>query len=182
MTDTLPILRGTAVTLRPLPGDEAHGFAEALAVDTGARPWLGSDPAVIERWITAGEVSAFVVWDGNDPVGLITFEEQTDPDYFSANIDIALLSRGTGRGLGPDAIRALAGWLFSVRGHHRITIDPAVANERSIRAYRKVGFRPVGVMRRYERTPGGEWHDNLLMDMLAEDLTGSEGHTAPPRV
>ena len=34
----------------------------------------------------------------------------------------------------------------------------------------KVGFRPVGVMRRYERGPDGEWHDGLLMELLAEDL------------
>jgi aminoglycoside 6'-N-acetyltransferase len=33
-----------------------------------------------------------------------------------------------------------------------------------------VGFRPVGVMRRYERGPDGVWHDGLLMDMLAGEL------------
>jgi aminoglycoside 6'-N-acetyltransferase len=33
-----------------------------------------------------------------------------------------------------------------------------------------VGFRPVGVMRRYERGPDGSWHDGLLMDLLPEDL------------
>jgi aminoglycoside 6'-N-acetyltransferase len=26
------------------------------------------------------------------------------------------------------------------------------------------------IMRRYERGPDGEWHDNLLMDLLAADL------------
>ena len=49
-------------------------------------------------------------------------------------------------------------------------IDPAADNVAAIRSYEKVGFRPVGVMRRYERGPDGQWHDGLLMDLLAEDL------------
>jgi aminoglycoside 6'-N-acetyltransferase len=28
----------------------------------------------------------------------------------------------------------------------------------------------VGVMRQYERGVDGRWHDNLLMDMLADEL------------
>jgi aminoglycoside 6'-N-acetyltransferase len=47
-------------------------------------------------------------------------------------------------------------------------IDPATANAAAIRAYEKVGFRRVGVMRRYEREVEGEgWHDGLLMELLA---------------
>ena len=57
------------------------------------------------------------------------------------------------------------------RGCLGLTIDPALANERAIRAYRGVGFRPVGVMRAYERGPDGTWHDGLLMDMLAGELS-----------
>jgi aminoglycoside 6'-N-acetyltransferase len=49
-------------------------------------------------------------------------------------------------------------------------MDPAVDNEQAIRAYRRVGFREVGVMRGYERGPDGTWHDGLLMEMLAEDF------------
>ena len=49
-------------------------------------------------------------------------------------------------------------------------IDPAAANERAIAVYASIGFRPVGIMRSYERGPDGEWHDGLLMDMLKEDL------------
>jgi aminoglycoside 6'-N-acetyltransferase len=45
-----------------------------------------------------------------------------------------------------------------------------VHNERAIRCYTAVGFQPVGVLRAYERTGDGPWHDNLLMDLLADDL------------
>ena len=60
--------------------------------------------------------------------------------------------------------------LFEERGHHRLTIDPAAANERAIRAYERVGFRRVGIMRAYERGPDGVWHDGLLMDLLRGEL------------
>ncbi len=64
----------------------------------------------------------------------------------------------------------MARHLFGQRGHHRLTIDPAAHNQRAIRSYQRVGFRPVGVMRRYERGADGSWHDGLLMDLLPEDL------------
>jgi aminoglycoside 6'-N-acetyltransferase len=77
-----------------------------------------------------------------------------------------------GQGLGAEVVRRVVRHLIDDRGHHRITIDPAVSNAVAIRAYEKVGFRPVGVMRRYERDAGGgDWHDGLLMELLA----GEEG-------
>jgi RimJ/RimL family protein N-acetyltransferase len=75
-----------------------------------------------------------------------------------------------GRGLGPDAIRTLATHLIDDRGHHRLTIDPAADNEAAIRAYTKVGFRPVGIMRAYQRMANGTWVDAPLMDLIAEEL------------
>ena len=102
--------------------------------------------------------------------GSIQAKEADDDDYRSAGIDIYLHSRFQGRSLGTDAVRTLARYLIEVRGHHRLTIDPAADNARAIRTYEKVGFRPVGVMRRYERGVDGTYHDGLLMDMLAGEL------------
>jgi aminoglycoside 6'-N-acetyltransferase len=48
---------------------------------------------------------------------------------------------------------------------------PGVAAAAAIRCYERAGFRPVGIMREYERGAGGVWHDGLLMDLLASDLT-----------
>ena len=59
--------------------------------------------------------------------------------------------------------------LVAERGHHRITIDPAVDNEVAIRCYRALGFRPVGVLREYETLPDGTRRDGLLMDLLAAE-------------
>ena len=38
-------------------------------------------------------------------------------------------------------------------------------------SYERVGLRSVGRMREYEWSPDGIWHDGLLMDLLAADLT-----------
>lgn len=174
MAHGLPTLHGRLVSLHPAAPEELHALASALAHDPGAGPWLGEEPATIERWFFGDGVGSFVITTDDEPLGIITFEEECDPDYRSASIDIGLLSGATDRGIGTDAVRTVADWLFTDRGHHRITIDPAVANGRAIRAYEKVGFRPVGVMRKYERGPDGVWRDSLLMDMLAEELQNPE--------
>lgn len=103
-------------------------------------------------------------------LGLVQYSEDPDPMYRSAGIDIALHPAAHGRGLGREAIRTVAGHLVHTLGHHRLTIDPSADNTRAIRAYTAVGFRPVGILRRYERDPDGlGWHDGLLMDLLATE-------------
>src|SRR5262249_51486378 len=117
------------------------------------------------------EATLFAIEVDGRVVGAIQYSEETEPDYRHAGIDIYLDPAAHGRGLGSDAVRTLARHLVVDRGHHRLTIDPAADNEAAIRAYAKAGFRPVGVMRQYERGADGSWHDGLLMDLLADELT-----------
>ena len=113
-----------------------------------------------------------VIEIGGEVAGGIQYHEEDDPMYRHAGIDLYLSTRFQGQSAGPEAVTLLARYLFEVRGHHRLTIDPAAANNRAIRCYGKVGFRPVGLMRQYERSPGGGFHDGLLMDLLRSELTG----------
>jgi RimJ/RimL family protein N-acetyltransferase len=46
-------------------------------------------------------------------------------------MDIALAPDHQAQGLGCDAMRAMARFLFRTRGHHRVVIDPAAHNERA---------------------------------------------------
>jgi aminoglycoside 6'-N-acetyltransferase len=94
--------------------------------------------------------------------------------YRHAGIDLFISAEHHGQGLGSDAVRTLARYLFEERSHHRLSIDPAYANTNAIRAYEAVGFRRVGIMREYERDPEGEWRDGLLMDLLIGELRESE--------
>ena len=131
------------------------------------REWWGSFEGPDEL---RNEGCAFAIEVDGELAGWLGFSEENDPQYRRAGLDIVLAPRFQGRGLGPAALRLAARWLIDERGHHRLTIDPAAENERAIRAYEKVGFRPVGVLRRYERGPDGEWRDGLLMDLLADEL------------
>ena len=107
---------------------------------------------------------------GGEVAGAIQWHAEDEPDYRHAGIDIYMDPTLHGRGLGTDAVRTLARHLIADGGHHRLVIDPAADNTAAIRCYSKVGFRPVGVMRRYERGQDGTWHDGLLMDLLADEL------------
>jgi aminoglycoside 6'-N-acetyltransferase len=163
-------LTGEKVTLRPLARADRARAVEILSEPEVARWWGAGDPEVsVDDFFDPG-LAAFAIERDGDVVGIIQYAEE-EPEYHHAGIDIVLGREGRGRGFGPDAIRALARYLFEERGHHRLTIDPAASNERAIGAYERVGFKRVGIMREYERGPDGTFHDGLLMDMLRDELT-----------
>jgi aminoglycoside 6'-N-acetyltransferase len=148
--------------LRPLePGDVAP--LNAIIAEPEVRRWWGTDPTVDDQ-------DAFTILVDGEIAGWLGWYEETEPDYRHGGLDIFLAPRHHGRGLGREALALGARWLIEHKGHHRIIIDPAAANARAIATYAAVGFKPVGIMRRYERGPDGEWHDGLLMDLLAEEL------------
>ena len=167
-----PVLTGRRVRIRPgRPGD-AGRLRAILAEPSVSRWWGAPDPLdVIEDELRGDEEGLLLVMEiGGKVAGGIQYSEEDDPMYRHAGIDIYLGGRFQGHGAGTEAVGLLARFLFEQRGHHRITIDPAAHNERDIRSYAKVGFRPVGVMRRYERGPDGQFHDGLLMDLLRDEL------------
>lgn len=170
----LPILRGPRVVLRPPNADEAEVLADAIALDPAAGPRWSTDPATMRRWLAEEDLNLLVVEFEGEAVGIVDFEEVPEPEYHSAGMDIALLECCTGKGIGGEVLQVLGAWLIDVRGHHRLTIDPAADNARAIRSYSKIGYQPIGVARRYERGPDGSWHDNLLMDVLAEEFVRLE--------
>lgn len=169
--EVVPTLVGDRVTLRPLREADRPAIIALLQDPVVAEIWDTRGPDHSADELLAGD-AGFTVWaievDG-ELAGSIQASEESDPDYRHAGIDIVLSSRFTDRGLGTDALRTLVRYLIDIRGHHRLTIDPAASNARAIRSYEKVGFRPVGIMRRYERGRDGTFHDGLLMDLLADD-------------
>jgi len=84
----------------------------------------------------------------------------------AAGADALDLNVGPRKKDGPEVMT----WLVDVRGHHRLTVDPAAENARAIHVYQDLGFRPVGVLKRYERVEDGVWRDALLMELLAADF------------
>jgi aminoglycoside 6'-N-acetyltransferase len=170
-----PTLRGSRVAIRPGERDDAQALHAVLSEESVTRWWGEPESAesLADQFRGDGDadgVLLVVEFDGR-LAGGIQYSEEPDPMYRHAGVDIFLGHKYQGRGVGPEAIGLLARFLFERRGHHRITIDPAAANQRAIRCYRKVGFHPVGIMRQYERGNDGRFHDGLLMDLLRDDLT-----------
>jgi aminoglycoside 6'-N-acetyltransferase len=165
-----PTLHGERVLLRPLEERDFARLVEIGAEPEVARWWPRIDAELAEK--LAGDDSSVcltIEYDGR-VAGMIQFHEENEPDFRHAGMDVFLSTECHGQGLGADAVRTLARHLLEERGHHRLTIDPAAANERAIRCYERVGFRRVGIMRRYWRDPSGEWRDGLLLDLLADEL------------
>jgi aminoglycoside 6'-N-acetyltransferase len=164
-------LRGERVLLRPLASRDLPAVTAIQAQPAVASRWGEPEAEKLEgKAAGTDECTVFAIELDGEVVGLIQYHEEDDPMYRHAGIDLFLSEHVHGQGLGTDAVRTMALHLVRDRGHHRLVIDPAADNTAAIRAYEKAGFRPVGVMRRYERLPGGDWHDGLLMDLLAEEL------------
>jgi aminoglycoside 6'-N-acetyltransferase len=164
------VLTGKQVTLRPVRAEDEPALWEIFSDPEVARWWGDPPKSVQDALENSDDDSQFLIELGGEAIGFIQCSEEPDPMYRYASIDISLRSPWQGKGLGQDAIKTLARFLIDRRGHHRLTIDPAAHNTRAIKAYEAVGFKRVGLMRQYERGPSGEWHDGLLMDLLAAEL------------
>ena len=160
----MTVLDGKLVKLRPLePGDvpELRRIHETLEV---ARWWgppeddfpLGDDPGA----------TRFTVLVEGEIAGLIQYGEEREPDYRHAWIDLFIDPERHRRGLGADAVSTVARHLVEDRGHHRLTIDPALDNAAAVRCYEKAGFDRVGVTRLSWRDPEGRWRDGLSMELV----------------
>src|SRR5882757_4689534 len=169
-----PVLIGKRVTLRPGRPGEAEVLHRIRAEPSVTCWWGEPEPlAEIAEMLAAaptGEVMLVVEVD-HGVAGAIQYAEEHDPNYRHAGIDIFLSGDMQGQGIGSEAVWLLARFLIEERKHHRLTIDPAAANTRAIRCYERVGFRRVGILRQYERGPDGTFHDGLLLDLLAAELT-----------
>ena len=94
--------------------------------------------AMLER-LARPDVTPYLVLADGAAIGYL----QVWRDASGGGIDMFLEPSARGRGLGPDAARAIAEHLVDERGWTRVTADPYAWNERALRAWRKAGFVEV---------------------------------------
>ena len=165
-------LEGRRIVLVPLAAEHADAIRAIRATPEVSLRWAAEEGFPLDD---EPEATRFVVLLRDDPRprGLVQYGEENEPGYRHASIDIFLDPEIHGRGYGIEVVATVAAHLIDDCGHHRLTIDPAADNAAAIACYAAVGFRPVGVMRQYERGPDRTFHDGLLMDLLADDLIRS---------
>jgi aminoglycoside 6'-N-acetyltransferase len=151
-------IRGEATVIRPAKDADAELLVQWHDDPEIARYWdheRFTRDEMLDR-LRRAEVDAYIVEADKEPVGYLQAWREGD----DGGIDMFLVPGVRGRGLGPDAARAVARHLLDVRGWSRVTVDPYLWNEPAIRAWRRAGFRDVG-----EREPDeehtGRW---LLME------------------
>src|SRR4051812_6011504 len=170
VVDPLPVLHGDRVRLRPVRAGDAAALLALLTEPSVARWWHEWDAARVRRdLIEQDEEHVLAIEARGELAGLLLVYEEPD-EYKHAALDVTLATAHQGQELGPEALRLVIAHLIEAHGPHRFPIEPAAHNENAIRAYAKLGFRPVGILRRYERSADGSWHDGLLMDLLAGEL------------
>jgi aminoglycoside 6'-N-acetyltransferase len=133
---TAPI-QGRLTTLRPATPADVDRLVAWHADPDVARYWDGETftHAQMQERLARPDVEPWIVHADDDPIGYL--------QVHGSGLDMFLVPTARGRGLGPDAARAMARHLLEQRGHARVTVDPYLRNERAVRAWRSAGFVAV---------------------------------------
>ena len=95
----------------------------------------------IRERLARNEVDPWIVEADGEPVGYVQSWWEADAPL-RGGLDGFLVPEARGRGLMPDAARALARALLD-DGWSEVTVDPYEWNDRAIRAWRNAGFVEV---------------------------------------
>jgi len=131
------LVRGRLTTLRPAGADDVDRLVEWHADPEVSRYWDGETftRAEMKERLARGDVEAWIVEEAGEPVGYL--------QVHSTGLDMFLIPAARGRGLGPDAGRAMARQLVDERGWSRVTVDPYSWNKGAVRAWERAGFVEV---------------------------------------
>lgn len=175
---------GERVALGPLRTDLAEDYARwmnqtevkhgtgALGILTpeAELDWLGE--RMKEHAARRPTGAGFTVYDRLDlaPVGTTALMHIDHRDR-TAEFGISMGER-RGQGLGTDAARLTLDWGFTVLSLHNVVLRALDWNQQALASYRRAGFREIG-RRREAVLSGGRLCDEVLMDALASEFTGS---------
>jgi diamine N-acetyltransferase len=134
-----------------------------LSDDGAAQVYEDSERAADQVWFTVYERTPL------RPIGIAGLRD-IDRLHRTAEFVIFIGEKDCwGKGYGTETARLLLDYGFSALGLHNIMLKVFAFNERSLRAYRRAGFREIG-RRRCAFRLAGEVYDVIFMDCLATEF------------
>jgi aminoglycoside 6'-N-acetyltransferase len=131
------LVRGRLTALRPADAGDVERLVAWHADPEVSRYWDDETftRTEMEERLARQDVEAWIVEEAAEPVGYL--------QVHSEGLDMFLIPAARGRGLGPDAARAMTEHLLHERSRERVTVDPYAWNEGAIRAWERAGFVEV---------------------------------------
>lgn len=183
LPNPLPVLRTSRLVLRPpIPSDIADRHAvgrdpeiyRMLGADTRALQPLTEDQA--KAWVAniASHPAAWVIEYEGRAIGEILLDNFVEADQRAGLIVGILDPNALGKGLGTEAIKAIAEFSFDSLGIHKLSMRVLAFNTRAIRAYERVGFIREG-LERESALIGGTWYDDVIVGLLKRDFDALRG-------
>ncbi|SDB90063.1 [SSU ribosomal protein S5P]-alanine acetyltransferase [Raineyella antarctica] len=167
--------------IRPSTPDDADSVTALLRRNRAfLQPW---EPAHEESWYTpaaqrrelarlraereAGRAAAFLVLDGEEPVGQLTLDTIRREPHQSAEIRVWVSQDRGNKGLASAAVEAARAEAFGTLGLHRL--DAAVLPHNMVAQHLLLatGFVRLGRAPRHQRI-NGRWQDHMLFQLLAD--------------
>ncbi|MCG8452944.1 MAG: GNAT family N-acetyltransferase [Spirochaetales bacterium] len=167
---------GETVYLSPMRPDDAAQYAQWLNT-----PEINQFLALSTSTITENGEKAWIEQMGEKTVFAIVRQED---DALLGNVALDTLdilnstgeagifigdSACHGKGYGTEALALLLGYAFANLNLESVMIRVFPWNPRAQKAYEKVGFQPVGVLRKAVKRYGKSW-DVPVFDITAEDF------------
>ena len=174
----LPVLAGSAFTLRELRVEDAPSLLAMLTTEEVAR-FISPPPTTVEgfeRFIMwaqrerqAGNYACFAIVPEGMTTAIGIFQVRSlEPGFGTAEWGFAMGSEFWGSGIFAEGARLVLDFAFDVIGAQRLEARAAVANGRGNGALRKIGAVQEGLLRR-SFLRNGQHHDQVLWGILADD-------------
>ncbi|WP_283136729.1 GNAT family N-acetyltransferase [Rhizohabitans arisaemae] len=169
----------TQVTLRPVRDEDLAIFERELYPRQaselqwfGHRAVAGERRAFAETGLLGDDGGVMTICAGDRVAGRIQWWKTSwgpPATSWCWTFGITVGPGHRGHGVGTEAQRQLAAYLFAHTRAHRIEASTDVLNHAEQRALEKAGFRREGVLRGAQWR-GGAWHDQILYAILRTDV------------
>lgn len=172
-----------------------------IASDVGDRLAYGRDPEIYrmlgadvsrlaplnreqaKSWVQNihSHPAAWVIEFEGRAIGEVLIDNFVEADK-RAGIIIGILDPAAlGKGLGGEALGAVAAFAFDELNLHKLSMRVLAFNIRALRAYERLGFVREG-QERESAFIGGEWHDDVIVGLLRRDFDALRNSIPEPQL